>query len=134
MNRAVGLFSHLYLITALVTRVARRVSHVEQELLTIPEHLSSPSVSSGVNFILLNLNFLCNVTYKCRSLFVVLFFSVGYCIVCLSNLQLLNLQAFLGNTLKLLSCSMTYCILACRSQSNNLSLFEMGHMRVYLHH
>jgi hypothetical protein len=48
----------------------RRVSHVEQELLTIPEHLSSPSVSSGVNFMLLNLNFLCNVTYKYRSLFV----------------------------------------------------------------
>jgi len=31
-----------------VTRLTRRVPLVEQELLTLPEHLSSPTVFSGV--------------------------------------------------------------------------------------
>ena len=35
-------------ITGFVTRLTRRVPPVEQELLTIPEHLSSPPVFSGV--------------------------------------------------------------------------------------
>jgi hypothetical protein len=34
--------------TGFVTRLTRRVSLVEQELLTLPEHLSSPPVFSGV--------------------------------------------------------------------------------------
>jgi hypothetical protein len=76
---------------------------------------------------LLNLNFLCNVTYKYRSLFVVLFFSVDYCIVCLSNLQLLNLQAFLGSTLKLLSCSITYFFLVCRSTTFDATILPSYH-------
>jgi hypothetical protein len=40
-------FSHSRLITGFVTRLARRVPLVEQELLTIPEHLSSPPIFSG---------------------------------------------------------------------------------------
>ena len=36
-----------------VTRLTRRVSLVEQELLTLPEHLSSPSLFSG--FVLFDL-------------------------------------------------------------------------------
>jgi hypothetical protein len=35
-------------ITFYVTYVTRRVSHVEQELLTLPEHLSSTPVLSGI--------------------------------------------------------------------------------------
>ena len=41
-------FLHSRLITGLVTRLTRRVPLVEQELLTHPEHLSSPSVFSGI--------------------------------------------------------------------------------------
>jgi hypothetical protein len=41
-------FPHSRLITGFVTRLTRRVPLVEQELLTLPEHLSSPQVFSGV--------------------------------------------------------------------------------------
>ena len=41
-------FPHSRLITAFVTRLTRRVPLVEQELITLPEHLSSPPVFSGV--------------------------------------------------------------------------------------
>jgi hypothetical protein len=37
-------FPHLRLITGFVTRLTRRVSLVEQELLTLPEHLSSSPI------------------------------------------------------------------------------------------
>jgi hypothetical protein len=37
-------FPHSRLITGFVTRLTRRVPLVEQELLTLPEHLSSPPV------------------------------------------------------------------------------------------
>ena len=39
-----------WLITGFVTRLNRRVPLVEQELLTLPEHLSSPPIFSGVCF------------------------------------------------------------------------------------
>ena len=41
-------FPHSWLIIEFETRVTRREPLVEQELLTIPEHMSSPSVFSGV--------------------------------------------------------------------------------------
>ena len=41
-------FSHSWLITGFVTRLTRRVPLVEVELLTLPEHLSSPPAFSGV--------------------------------------------------------------------------------------
>jgi len=41
-------FPHSWLITEFVTRLTRQVPLVEQELLTLPEHLSSPPVFSGV--------------------------------------------------------------------------------------
>ena len=41
-------FPHSRLITGFITRLTRRVSLVEQELLTRSEHLSSPPVFSGV--------------------------------------------------------------------------------------
>jgi hypothetical protein len=41
-------FPHSRLITGFVTRLTRRVPLVEQELLTLPEHLSSPPVFCGV--------------------------------------------------------------------------------------
>jgi hypothetical protein len=41
-------FPHSWLITGFVTRLTRRVPLLELELLTLLEHLSSPSVLSGV--------------------------------------------------------------------------------------
>ena len=41
-------FPHSWLITGFVARLTRRVSQVKQELLTLPEHLCSPPVLSGV--------------------------------------------------------------------------------------
>jgi len=39
---------HSLLITWFVTRVTRRITHVELELLSLPEHMSSPPVLSEV--------------------------------------------------------------------------------------
>jgi hypothetical protein len=41
-------FHRSWLITGVVTRLTRRVSLVDQELLTLPEHMSSPPFFSGV--------------------------------------------------------------------------------------
>jgi hypothetical protein len=45
-------FPHWWLIVGIVTRVAKRVPHVEQELLTLPEYTISPPVL--VRFVLLD--------------------------------------------------------------------------------
>jgi len=42
-------FPHAWLITWFVTRLTQRVSLLEQELLILPEHLSSPAVFSGLS-------------------------------------------------------------------------------------
>jgi hypothetical protein len=70
-------FPHLWLITGCVTRLTRRVSLVEQELLTLPGHLSSPPVFSWVRVIRSSV---------CRSLFVLLYFFFGHCVVCSSSI------------------------------------------------
>ena len=41
-------FPRSWLITGFVTRLTRRVSLVEHELITLPEHMSSPPIFSGV--------------------------------------------------------------------------------------
>ena len=60
-------FPRSWLITGFVTRLTRLVSLVVQERLTLPEHLSSPSVFSGVRVT----RFICMF---CRSLLVLLYF------------------------------------------------------------
>jgi hypothetical protein len=60
-----------------------RVGLVEQELLSLPEHLCSSPVFSGVR-VAQSLVF-CEVF--CRSLFVFWSFSIGHCIVCLIRLM-----------------------------------------------
>jgi hypothetical protein len=65
------------LITGFVIRLTRRVPLVEQELLTIPEHLSSPPVFSGGSCYSIFI-FMCMF---CRSLFVLLYFFFGHCVV-----------------------------------------------------
>jgi hypothetical protein len=44
-------FPHSRLITGFVTRLTRRVPLVEQELLTLPEHMSSPPVLVGLELL-----------------------------------------------------------------------------------
>ena len=65
-------------ITWFVTRVTRRVALVEQELLTLSEHQSSPPIFNEVR-VTRSLVF-CVVL--CISLFVLLCFCVGNCAVC----------------------------------------------------
>jgi hypothetical protein len=62
-------FPHSRLITGFVTRLIRRVQLAEQELLALPEHLSSPPVFSEVR-VTRSLVF----CLFCRSLFVLLYF------------------------------------------------------------
>ena len=58
--------SHSWFFIGFVTRAIRRVALVEQELLTLPEHLSAPPVSSGIR--VTRSLVLCAIF--CRSLFV----------------------------------------------------------------
>jgi hypothetical protein len=73
-------FSHSRLITGFVTRLTRQVPLVEQELLTLPEHLSSSPVFSGVRVTWSLVLYVCFV--DCCLFFCT--FSFGHCVVCSS--------------------------------------------------
>jgi hypothetical protein len=75
-------FPHSRLITGFVTRLTRRVPLVEQELLTLPEHLSSPPVFSGVRVSRSLVLYVCFVD-RCLSFCA---FSFGHCVVCSSSI------------------------------------------------
>jgi len=68
------------IITGFVTWLTRRVSLVEQELLTFPEHLSSPPVFSGVFVTRSLVLYVCFVD-RCLSFCT---FSFDHCVVCSS--------------------------------------------------
>ena len=70
-------FPHSYLITWFETRVILRLPHVEQELPTLPDHLSSPPVLSGIR---VARSFIFCVVL-CRSLFVLFSFFVWLYVV-----------------------------------------------------
>ena len=74
-------FPHSWLITGFVTRLTRRVPLVEHELLTLPEHLSSPPVCSGVRVTRSLVLYVCFVD-RCLSFCT---FSFGHCVVCSSS-------------------------------------------------
>jgi hypothetical protein len=75
-------FPHSRLITGFVTRLTRRVPLVEQELLILPEHLSSPPVFSGVRVTRSLVLYVCFVD-RCLSFCT---FSFGHCVVCSSSI------------------------------------------------
>jgi hypothetical protein len=75
-------FPNSRLITGFVTRLTRRVPLVEQKLLTLPEHLSSPSVFSGVRVTRSLVLYVCFVD-RCFSFCT---FSFGHCVVCSSSI------------------------------------------------
>jgi hypothetical protein len=71
-------FPHSWLITGFIIRLTRQVSLLEQELLTLPEHLSSPPVFSGVSVTRSLVLYVCFVD-RCLSFCT---FSFGHCVVC----------------------------------------------------
>jgi hypothetical protein len=73
-------FLRSWLIIGFVTRLTRRLSLVEQELLTLSENLSSPSVFSGVRVNRSLVLYVCFVD-RCLSFCT---FSFGHCFVCSS--------------------------------------------------
>jgi hypothetical protein len=74
MNKISSTFIvHAWPITGFVTRLTQRVPLVEQELLTLPEHLNSPPVLAG--FLLLDLYFYDRFLSLCP-------FSFSHCVVC----------------------------------------------------
>ena len=79
----VKLSTHAWLITGFVTILTRRVPLVEQQLLSLPDHLSSPTVFSEVRVTR-------SLVYKCvRFVDCCLSccpFSFGYCVVCTSSI------------------------------------------------
>ena len=94
------MWSNELFITGFITRLTRRVLLVEQELLTIPEHMSSPPVFSGIRSRYSIFSFTCKF---CRSLFVLLsyffwplcclfFFDIRILITSLWYLQTLLVQ------------------------------------------
>jgi len=75
-------FPHSWLITGFVTRLTRQMPLVEQALLTLPEHPSSPLVFSGVNVTRSLVLYVCFVD-PCLSFCT---FSFGHCVVCSSSI------------------------------------------------
>ena len=92
-------FPHSWPITGFVARLTRRVSLAEQELLILPEHLSSPPVFSGVRvtrFLALCVCFVDRCLPLCA-------FSFGHCVAWFSSiygfwLPLWYLQTLLTNS------------------------------------
>jgi hypothetical protein len=73
-------FPHSRLITGFVTRLTHRVPLVKQELLTLPEHLSSPPAFTGVRVTRSLVLYVCFVD-RCLSFCT---FSFSHCVVCSS--------------------------------------------------
>ena len=71
------LFIQTLMLPSLVTRLTRRVPLVKQELLTLPEHMSSPPVISGVR---VTRSLVLCVCFVDRCLFFC-YFSFGHCVV-----------------------------------------------------
>ena len=95
---------HSWLITRFVARLTRWVPHVEQELLTLLEHLSSPPVFSGVHItpsLLLCVCFLDRCLSFCT-------FSFAHCVVCPSSIYGFWLPLWYLRTL--FKCSKVYCL------------------------
>ena len=93
-------FRHSWLITGFVTRLTRRVPPADHELLTLPEHLSSPPVFSGVRVTRYLVLYVCFID-RCLSFCP---FSFGHCVIYSSSiygfwLPLWYLQILLTATL-----------------------------------
>jgi hypothetical protein len=83
-------FPHSRLITEFVTRLTRRVPLVEQELLTLLEHMSLPPVFIGVRVTRSLVLYVCFID-RCLSFCT---FSFGHCVVCSSSICGFRLPPF----------------------------------------
>ena len=88
-------FPHSWLITEFVPRLTRWLPLVEQELLTLPEHLSSLPVFSGVRVTRSLVLYVCFVD-RCLSFCT---FSFGHCVVCSSSIYGFRLPLWYLQTL-----------------------------------
>jgi hypothetical protein len=75
-------FIHSRLITGFVARLTRRMPQMEQELHTLPEHLSSPPVFSGIRVTRSFVLCVCFID-RCLSFCT---FSLDHCVVCSSSI------------------------------------------------
>ena len=75
-------FPHSRLITGFVTRLTRRLPLMEQKLLTLPEHIRSPPVSTGVRVTRSLVLYACFVD-RCLSF---CSFSFCHCVVCFASI------------------------------------------------
>ena len=75
-------FTHSWLITGFVTRLIRRLTLMEQELLSLPKHMSSPPVFSGVRVTRSLVLCVCFLD-RCLSFCI---FSFGHCVFCCSSI------------------------------------------------
>ena len=126
-------FRHLWLITELVTRLTRRATLDEQELLTLPEHLSSRPVFSGVRITRSLVLYVCFVD-RCLSLCP---FSFGHCVVFSSIygfwLLLWYLQLFL-NSVRIFTIVVWWeCLLRVVRRASAKSIWrKLGHDHLHL--
>ena len=97
-------FSHSWLIIGFVTRLTRRVSLVEQEQLTLPGHLSTPTVFGGVRVARSLVLCVCFVD-RCLSFRT---FSFGNCVVCSSSIYGFWLPLWYHQTLLITWCFIEY--------------------------
>jgi len=94
-------FPHSRLISRFVTRLTWQVPLVEQELLTLPEYLSSPPIFSGIRVTRSLVLCVCFVD-RCLSFCL---FSFGHCFVCSSSIYRFCLPLWYLQTLH----SKLYC-------------------------
>ena len=114
-------FPHSRLITGFVTRLTRRVPLVEQELLTLPEHLSSPQVFSGVRVTRSLVIYVCLMD-RCLPFCT---FSFGHCVVCSSIYGLWLPRWYLQTCYHVYMKRSLYCVY-------NLSSITHVHRKLYL--
>jgi len=88
-------FSHSCLITGFVTRSTRRVPLVEQALLTLLEHLSSPPVFNGVR---VTRSFVLCLCFVDRCLSFCTFFFWPLCCLFFFNLRILIIHLVSSNS------------------------------------
>jgi len=85
------LFNSSWHITVFVTRITRRVPLVKQELLILPEHLSSPPVFCGVRVTRSSVLCVCFVD-RCLSFWP---FSFVHCVICSTSIYILKYKSSL---------------------------------------
>ena len=82
INLLITIQNKVNYVTGFVTRLTRWVPLVEHELLTLPKHVSSPTVLSGVRVTRSLILCVCFVD-RCLSFCP---FSFGHCVVCSSSI------------------------------------------------